>query len=438
MISFGIAATIALSLAASLADGDSFAARGEWEAAARAYRAEYEARPGSYDAGFGLARSLAFSGKRAEAVAVYTALLERSPGNSDLLLGRGRVYTWMDRVPEAESDLVAVTTKSPSYADAWSALGDLYYWNDRHPEAVAAYTRLVELRPADAAGYIARGKAHRAAGTKDAARRDFEAARERGGTPTEIDALIASLEPRRANPDAVIPEGFLWSASLSGGITTFSPRRDDWSDYGLSIRRRFPRGSIAGEFLGADRFGSDGQAWALDGYVDLWNRAYANLRYQNSPPARNFPDDSWRAEIFQGFGRGWELSASYDHMNYGNGNTDLYGAGVGKYVGNYYLRFRTLIIPNTGFTNLSHRATARWYYGGNGDDYLELSGGWSRGGEQLSYRPYQVVKSRSESIGASVVKYLTPRWGFKLSGSYGDEENGYVERGLSGSLYTRW
>lgn len=433
-----IATVLALTLVASMADGKAAADRGDWDAAAAAYRAEAEADPGAYEPRYQWARALTFSGRREEAIAVYSGLLERSPGNSDVLLGRGRVYTWMKRVAEAEADLKAVTTKSPGYADAWSALGDLYYWNDRYPEAVAAYTRVVELRPEDPEGLVARGKVHRAAGALPAARLDFEAALAKGAASDEVAALLASLAPRRSNPEAVVPEGFDWSASISGGLTTFSPSRDEWSDYSISIRRRFDWGSLAGEFLGANRFRTDGQAWALDGYVDLWSRAYANLRYQNSPQARNFPDHAWRAEIFQGFGSGWELSGSYDHMDYGATNTDMYGVGLGKYLGNYYLRFRTLLIPNTGFTNLNHRATARWYYAGNGDDYLELAGGWSRGGDRPSWRPYQVVKVRSESVSLAAVRYLTPRWGLKLSGSYGDEEDGFVERGLAATIYSRW
>ncbi|MBL4890070.1 MAG: YaiO family outer membrane beta-barrel protein [Candidatus Lindowbacteria bacterium] len=75
---------------------------------------------------------------------------------------------------------------------------------------------------------------------------------------------------------------------------------------------------------------------ALDGYIDLWNRAYANIRFQTSPQRRLFPDYSHLIEIYQGAGRGWELAASWSQFIFGENNVDLYGAAIGKYRGNWY------------------------------------------------------------------------------------------------------
>lgn len=429
---------LSLLLVSSMADGDSAASRGDYEAAATFYRAEILANPEAYEPRFQLARALSFSGKRDEAVRTYSEMLVRSPGNSDVLLGRGRVYAWMGRWKESEEDLRAVTVKSPTYADAWSAFGDMYLWSDRPQEAIEAFGRWIELKPEEPAPYIARGRARRAAGDLAGAAADFESARARGADVRDIESYLASLKPHVQNPEAFVPEGYHWSASMSGGMTKFSPIRNDWSDYGLSIRRHFTHGSLAAEWLGARRFQIDDDAWALDAYVDLWKRSYANLRYQQGPAADLFPDNSWRAEIFQGAGRGWELSGSYDHLQFGNSMTDMYGAGIGKYIGNFYLRGRTLFIPGTGFLSLSHRGIVRYYYAGNGDDYVELSGGWSRGGDLVPRTTGAVIRTKSSSAGISVVKFFHPRWGLKLGASYGDEENSFVERGFSAALYTRW
>ena len=59
----------------------------------------------------------------------------------------------------------------------------------------------------------------------------------------------------------------------------------------------------------------------------------------------------------------------------------MYGVGLGKYTGNWYFRWRTLFIPSTSKNGLSHRAIARYYFSGNADDYVELNGGFSRGGD---------------------------------------------------------
>lgn len=389
-------------------------------------------RAPSFDEQFQAARKLALAGQRDEAIRAYSDLLLRSPGNADVLLGRGQVYSWMGSWPQAEADLLAATAASPRYAGAWTALGNMYLWSDRPAQAVDAFAHAVELNPNDPAAHIARGRAHRAAGDVVAARADFDAAAELGADATEVEKYRVSLTPRVQNPEAVVPAGYLWSGSVAAGWTTWSPERADWSDYTVSVRRHFDRASLAVEFLGARRFDINDQAWALDAYVRLWPRAYANLRYQHGPQADLFPVRSWRAEIFQGVGRGWELSASYDRLEFSS-SVDMYGIGVGKYTGNWYLRWRRLFVPGDDGTSVSDQLLARNYYRGDGDTYVEGRVGFGRSDDSLS-------SSDSNRWSASVawVKYPTPRWGFKVGAGVSHESFGFDGRSLFGALYLRW
>lgn len=379
------------------------------------------------------ARALASAGEREQALALYSQMLEDSPRNVDARLARGRTYAWMDRWPEAEADLRGAVEQSPDYADAWSALGDMYLWSDRPALAIDAYARRVALAPDDPAAVIARGRAYRAAGDLDAARADFEAARALGGDAVQIERHVASLAPRVQNPEAAVPPGYRWSARVSAAHTSFSPDRDGWNDQELSLRHHFTRGSLALELLRAERFGRSDTAWALDGYTPLWERAYANLRYQNGGGL--LPDQSWRVEVFQGVGRGWELSGSYDHLDFGSG-TDLYGVGVGRYVGNYYMRYKALYVGGSG--NLSHRGTLRNYYAGNGDDYVEITAGTGRSNEVGNEQFDGSLRRSKSSLGVAWVKYFHPQWGFKLGASYANDVDGFDERRINASLYSRW
>lgn len=427
---------LALIASSSGAEAESAAARGDWAEAARLYRLALEEDTSSYEARFQLARSLSFSGARDEAIRVYSEILERSPNNSDVLLGRGRVFAWEGRWSEAEADLRAATARSPGYADAWSALGDMYAWSDRPAEAAAAYSTWAELRPEDPAPYIARGRARRAADDLTAARADFEAARARGADAGEIDSYVVTLQRRRADQAAEVPEGYRWSAGVTAGVSSFSPERADWRDLTASARRHFTRGSLALEYLAAERFLQYDDAVALDAYLDLWKRAYANVRWQSSEDAELYPDRAYRAEIYQGFGKGWEASGSWSHQDWGNADVDIYGATLAKYVGNWYLRWRDLFIPGTATLGISHGALARYYYKGNADDYVEVSGGRSHGGEIL--RDGTEGRTRGHSYGGAWQHYFDPRWGFKISGAYADDENSFVERGVSFGVSTRW
>ena len=71
----------------------------------------------------------------------------------------------------------------------------------------------------------------------------------------------------------------------------------------------------------------------------------------------------------------------------------------------------------------SHSVLVRYYFSGTADDYTELRFGLS---------------DNSRSCSLAYQKYFTPRWGLKISGSYSDEDNSYVERGVSVGPSTRW
>ncbi len=403
--------------------------------------------PVRFDDQFLAARGLALAGAREAALAAYGALLDASPGNADVLLGRGRLYAWMGRWDESEVDLCAAVEASPAYADAWAALGDLYLWSDRPALATGAYGRWLALAAVDdPAPLIARGRAARAAGDLPAARADFEAAGERGADPQRIRDLLASLTPpapppRIVRPRAVGPGGLPWSASLSVDRSSFSGAGIDFTDSVASVRRYFTHGSLGLEALAANRFGIQDHAFALDGYADVWNRAYVNVRFQDGPNERLFPRSRWRAELFQGVGRGWELSASYDRLGY-TPSVELIGFGVGRYIGDFYVRLRHLYIPATPGTGSSNsdRLLGRYYYAGDADNYVEVAAGIGRSDQSTAFVVGPLPASHSWSGSVAVVKYLTPRIGIKLGVDlgYGLEGEPYSNHGFFGTLYTRW
>lgn len=393
----------------------------------------------SFDEQYEKARALANGGQPALAVAAYDALLMRSPGNVDVLLGRGIAYTRLDRWAEAQADLEAAAKASPDYADVWLALGNMHQWHDQPDQAIAAYSRLVALRPGDAASWMARARAYRAAGRIPEARADLAQARGAGGNAAEIDAFDTALlaavtpQPRAGNPEAALAAGYTWAASLSGSWTDVGsgPR---WNDQTASVRHYMQRGSIGFETLRAHRFDQSGHAWALDAYTDLWPGAYANLRYQRAPAARLFPENSGRIEIWQSLGGGWEVSLSDDVLGF-DSRVNIYGATVGKYVGNWYLQLRHQNIVSEGSHSSGDRLMARYYYAGDADSYIEATANRGRSDDPLS-----LAGGRARSGGGSLtwVRYWSRDWGSKLGASFSRDSGDARERGVSIGLYRRW
>jgi len=367
------------------------------------------AQEAGFDARFAAARAQALDGQREAAVAAYTALLADSPGNTDVLLGRGRVYAWEGRWAEAEADLRAVVQASPAYADAWSALGDMYLWSDRPAQAAEAYAQWQALEPDSAEAAAAHAR-----------------------------ALRAEAGPvRPADAQGGGSGAYRWTGSVSAGLTDTS-NAGTWHDASLSLRRRFDAGSLALEGLRASRFGQQDHAFALDAYVDLWPRAYANLRYQHASGDGLYPGNAWRAEVYQGVAGGWELSASYDRLGFAGGATEIQGVGVGRYWGNFYARARLTRVLGLASDSTAVRGLLRWYYAGNGDDYFEVAGGSGRSASELAQLG---PSARFHSASASVawVRWFGPRWGLKLGAGYADDDAaGRIERNLSIGLSRRW
>jgi len=418
----------------------------------------------SFDEQYAQARDLANNGQPALAVAAYNALLMRSPGNVDVLLGRGIAYTRMERWAEAQADLEAAAKASPGYADVWLALGNLHQWHDQPEPAIAAYSRLVALRPDDAASWLARARAYRAAGKLADARADLAQARKAGGNTTELDAFAAALEPapaakadadaaaapapdmapiaaispqpRAGNPEAALAAGYTWAASLSGSWTDVGPG-PRWNDQTASVRHYTKRGSIGFETLRAHRFDQSGYAWALDAYADLWNGAYANLRYQRAPAARLFPENAGRIEVWQSLGGGWEASLSDDVLGF-DSRVNIYGASLARYVGNWYIQLRHQNIVSEGSHGSGDRLLARYYYAGDADSYIEATANRGRSDDPLSLAG---GRARSGGGGLTWVRYWSRDWGSKVGASFSHDSgdgSGARERGVSFGLYRRW
>lgn len=390
-----------------------------------------------YDAQFAAARALVDAGKFAEAVQAYSAMLAKSPNNVDLLYGRALASMRMQRWAEAETDLRAATVAAPTYADVWSSLGSLYQWTDRPQESEQAFARVVALRPADPQARLSHSQALLAAGQRDAARAELEQAVKLGLSADQAESMQARLQPRptvqdAATLNAIAPEGYTWSAGLS---TTQTKVGDNaWNDTTASVRRYFALGSLGFEALHAHRFGLHDAAWALDGYASLWSGAYANVRYQRGPTTRLYPANAWRAELFQGVGGGWEVSAAIDDLGFED-HVHLYTAGLGRYVGNFYVRLRHQHIVSPGSSSNSQRLQVRYYDQGDADNYMELNLSTGRSANQLDLGGGRIT---SDAASVNVVRYVAHDWALKVGASFARSSGSANEKSLSLGVSRRW
>ncbi len=376
------------------------------------------------------------AGQAQAAEAAFDRLIAQSPGDPDHWLGRGLARSRQGLWAGAMHDLEKAVALAPGYADAWAALGDVYRWNDRWPAAADAYARLAALRPDDAQVQVLRARSLWAAGDPVESRRVAQRALELGGKAEELPMLTEKTPQERAavQSGTMSNRGYDWA--LSGGLGHISAGSASAHENSLTLRRYTDWGSIAVERLALRRWGASDQAWAIDAYPRLWSGAYANVRYQASERADLYPNRSWRFELFQNIGSGWELAASHDELGFGNG-VKIEGVALGKYWGNFFLRWRHQEVKSDTSSGKGDRVFLRYYYEGDADHYVEVNLSQGRSDDFASAL---LQTSRSDSRGVAWYHFVDKAWGFKLSTSESRDTSAFNSRArdASASLIRRW
>jgi len=378
-----------------------------------------------YDDWLNLARRLAQASHWQEAVQVYSGLLADFPGDPDARLGRGLVLAWQGDYAAAEQDLKPVTVAHADYIDAWIALGNVYYWWDRPEPAIAAYTGWVNLTPEQAGGYLARAKVYYAARRFPQARRDLRRAAGLDGDIAQIDGLRRELNREPASRP--------WEPRLSIDVQTFSGTRQDWTTLNLEVKRELPVGSVSGQLLQVERFSLVDQALAVDGYLNLWRRAYGNAKVQWAGQPQVLPGLDVTMELFQGFGRGWEASASLRRMVFPGKVVMITGGSLGLYLGDWYGRSRVLFLPDNDGYGVSGAVAIRRYFG-TVDNFGEVS---VAGGREVEYDANETTIHNNSAFTLRGQSFINRRLGLTFSLGLGRTAN-FTQRGFNLGLITRW
>ncbi len=379
----------------------------------------------TYEETASLARTLAYSELWEEAVEVYTSLLSEYPDDPDLQLGRGLVYSWQGRYEEAEGDLKRITQEYPEYSEAWMALGNVYLWWGLPENAEQSYSRWVALNPQIAEPYIARAKAFRELRRYGQARQDLKNALLHGGDEQSINEELRQMDR--------IPAPRPWEPLMTVEQLSFSDERPDWTTLTMLVKREISSGSVAAGYLQTERWDQWDGTFLIDGYVNLWERAYGSLRLHTLSRRRVLPERDLTVEIYQGIGTGWEISGFLREMKFPEKTTWIIGSTLALYASQWYLRGQALIVPEGQKLDWFGMGTVRRYLM-TVDDFLEIGVGGGQevetGLEGPEFFVTRVLTGRAQI-------FFRQRWGLTFGGSYQQREG--VERlGYTLGLITRW
>lgn len=347
-----------------------------------------------YDAAMARGRDLRLAGDYPGALAAYQVLLDRDPGDVDARLGRGFAELGLGNLARAEADFGRVLTRAPGYADAF--YGRALVAARRGDDAAARdlLRRGLALAPEYADMHLALARAARGLGDRAAARVAARDAAAHGADPAAVAALLKTL--RRD------PSGLPWEAALAYDRTGFDgSTRADWTTRGLLLKRRAGGATYLLDVRETRRFERDDLAVAAEAYLPVWPGGTLHLRAQATPDAQVLASREYAAELFDDLGRGWEGSLGYRHSSYARDDADILSWSLGRYAGEWYLRYRGMLIPTQGGNGAAAGVFARRYLGGDAD-WVEVGAGRGRdlvtlaGGPQIAKRAtsFRALKAR--------------------------------------------
>ncbi|MBI2059193.1 MAG: YaiO family outer membrane beta-barrel protein [Nitrospirae bacterium] len=229
---------------------------------------------------------------------------------------------------------------------------------------------------------------------------------------------------------------FPWKSSARYEFQRFEKDQADWHVFTGSLERKFAPASLILEGFRVSRFGKWDEGVALDSYFGLWSRAYGNLRVQGVFDPDVMPTADVYAELFQGFGGGWEVSASYRNMMFKESVVNMPGISLGRYLGNWYLRGRAFANPSHGEIGYRGAGSARYFFE-SGDDFVEIGGALGRQVIVLGPGPRLDLRYATDIL-ARAQRYFSRHLGVSLLVSFNDAERTPWGVGASVGVLGRW
>jgi len=151
------------------------------------------------------------------------------------------------------------------------------------------------------------------------------------------------------------------SELMLGGNYDDYENSDPWREAYASLKIENRIAPVVLRAARARRFRLNDSQFEIEAYPKFGARTYAYLAAGYSPGAVLYPRSRYGAELFQGFGTGWEASLGARRLNFTD-SVNLYTASLGKYAGNWLVSARGYDTKGTK----SGQVMARFYFGGAG------------------------------------------------------------------------
>jgi YaiO family outer membrane protein len=287
----------------------------------------------------------------------------------------------------AAVDARKLVNSFPSYGDARILLGRILAWQKDYVNAAAVIDTLLLTEPSNEDAL--------------AARRDI------------------SLWSKESSPVSTdIRAGYFFD-------TFTEPYSRYWQVFSAGAGHRFKWGpAAAGINVGNITIGDPTPDKATElqfeaeAYPRLTNKNYAYLSYAYSPGSY-FPKHRAAIEVWQILPAGWAVSGGLNYY-YFDRNTYIALASVEKYLGKYWLSFKTFVYFKDDGPTTSFYLNARRYF--NDKDYLQLTLGSGTAPDEPFDLQTDLMRYSAYSVRLAYNVSITSRLVMRLNAGYSREE----------------
>ncbi len=314
------------------------------------------------DAEFQKARTLAFSGKRAEARVILRNLLVIKPTNSDAQILLARTYTWDSKYDSARIELNQVLSYSDKNEDATNALIDVELRSDNYNAALEISNKaLKDINPRSEDFLLKKARALANLNNYKEAYSTLQALLKIN--PKNEKAISALETAKRETRINKIGVGY----EYENFSTTFTP----WHMVSPFYSRKTKYlGAVIGRINYANRFDEPGIQYEIDMYPKLTKNMYTyfNVGYSKDDI---FPDFRFGFSLYHDLPKSWETEIGIRYLKFAD-PTIIYVGSVSKYISNYWFSLRPSFIPGKTGNSLSFSFLTRYYFS-DVDNYITLT-----------------------------------------------------------------
>lgn len=340
-----------------------------------------------------------------------------APDYLDFHLLLGRAYMITRQNDSARYYFKYVIKKNPAYEDAFFYLINMDLEAKQYEQAVITADKAIVAHPNVSTFYLKKMVVYQ---LQNDQKKEYE--------------LLKSIHPKFPNDEEINQRLFYLESRINSdrvGIN-YSFTQFDRSGYGpwhlgsVQYIRERSWGSLIGRISYADRLAFDhiskGIQYEAESYIFTGRKSYSYLGAAYSPDVV-FPKLRLGYSYFRNFDKGWEadLGARYTKAEDREFRTGV--IGIGKYIGSYWINFRTFIQNEKSDFYPAFTLTTRYYFDTRFDYATIIAGYGTSPDERATLGQFEErVSLDSYRIGAGYYRLFNDHYLTGIQATYNNQE----------------